>query len=47
MSLYGTIVMDTLNTTSKEYINVFLSGLKEVITFSVSLSLGQHTLIGN
>lgn len=47
MSLYGATLSDTLNTTSQEYINVYLSGLKEVFAFSESLTLGQHTLIGN
>lgn len=46
MITYGAALIDSLNTTSQEYIMVFLDGLKEVFSFSESLSLGQHTLIG-
>lgn len=47
MTAYGTALSDTLNTTSQEYITVYLDGLKEVFVFSESLTYGQHTLIGN
>lgn len=47
MTIYGLALSDTLNTTSQEYIIVFLNGLKDVFEFSESLTLGQHTLIGN
>jgi len=47
MSLYGATLSDVLNTTSQEYIYVYLSGLKDIFVFSESLTLGQHTLIGN
>lgn len=47
MATYGMALSDTLNTTSQDYIIVFLSGLKEVIIFSESFTLGQHTLLGN
>lgn len=47
MTTYGTALSDTLNATSQEYIVVFLNGLTEVFKFSESLTLGQHTLIGN
>lgn len=46
MTTYGSALSDKLNTTSQEYIIVFLDGLKEVFTFSESLTLGQHTLFG-
>ncbi|VVC34388.1 Hypothetical protein CINCED_3A011587 [Cinara cedri] len=46
MTTYGSALSDTLSTTSQEYIIVFLGGLKEIFTFSKSLALGQHTLIG-
>lgn len=46
MTAYGVALSDTLNTTSQEYIIVFLNGLKDVFAFSDSLTLGQHTLIG-
>lgn len=45
--MYGTALSDALNTTSQEYINIFLCGLKEVFAISKSLTLGQHILIGN
>jgi len=47
MTTYGTTLLNTLNNTSKEYFIIFLDGLKEVFVFSESLTLGQHTLIGN
>lgn len=47
MTSYGASLSNTLNTTSQEYIVVFLNGLKEVFVFNESLTLGQHTLIGN
>lgn len=47
MTAYGTALLDTLNTTSQEYITVYLDGLKEVFVFSEFLTYGQHTLIGN
>lgn len=47
MTAYGTALSDTLSTTTQEHIIVFLGGLKEVFSFSESLSLGQYTLIGN
>lgn len=47
MTTYGSALSDTLSTTSQEYIIVFLISLKEIFTFSKSLALGQHTLIGN
>ncbi|XP_022169090.1 protein MMS22-like isoform X2 [Myzus persicae] len=46
MTAYGTALLDTLNTTSQEYITVYLDGLKEVFVFSEFLTYGQHTLIG-
>lgn len=46
MTVYGASLSDTLNTTSHEYIVIFLDGLKEVFLFSETLDLGQHTLIG-
>lgn len=46
MIIYGAALIDSLNTTSHDYITVFLDGLKEVFAFSESLSLGQYTLIG-
>lgn len=46
ITAYGTALSDTLNTTSQEYITVYLDGLKEVFVFSESLTYGQHTLIG-
>lgn len=46
MTAYGITLSDTLNTTSQEYIIIFLNGLKEVFAFNESLTLGQHTLIG-
>lgn len=46
MTVYGTALLDTLNNTSQEYVNVFLCGLKEIFTWSKSLTLGQNTLIG-
>lgn len=45
--MYGAALLDTLNATSQEYINIFLCGLKEVFVLSKSLTLGQHILIGN
>jgi len=47
MNAYGIALSDTLNTTSQEYITIYLDGLKEVFVFSESLTYGQHTLIGN
>lgn len=47
MSAYGTALLDTLNTTSKDYIIIFLSSLPELFMFTESLALGQHTLLGN
>jgi hypothetical protein len=47
MTAYGMALSDTLNTTSQDYIIIFLSGLKEVFIFSESFTLGQHTLFGN
>lgn len=46
MITYGASLIDSLNTTSQDYIVVFLEGLKEVFALSESLSLGQYTLIG-
>ncbi|XP_025409386.1 protein MMS22-like, partial [Sipha flava] len=46
MTAYGMALSDTLNTTSQDYIIIFLSGLKEVFIFSESFTLGQHTLFG-
>lgn len=46
ITAYGIALSDTLNTTSQEYITVYLDGLKEVFVFSESLTYGQHTLIG-
>lgn len=47
ITAYGTALLDTLNTTSQEYITVYLDGLKEVFVLSESLTYGQHTLIGS
>ncbi|XP_025201736.1 protein MMS22-like [Melanaphis sacchari] len=47
MTAYGTALSDTLNTTSQEYITVYLDGLKDLFLFSESLTYGQHTLIGS
>lgn len=47
MFMYGAALSDTLNTTTQEYINIFLCGLKDVFILSKSLTLGQHILIGN
>lgn len=47
MATYGTALSDTLSTTSQEYIIVFLGGFRDIFTFSESLALGQHSLIGN
>jgi len=47
MNAYGIALSDTLNTTSQEYISLYLDGLKEVFIFSESLTYGQHTLFGN
>jgi len=47
MTTYGTALSTTLSKTSKEYIIVFLDGLKDVFAISESLTLGQYTLIGN
>ncbi|XP_050425464.1 protein MMS22-like [Adelges cooleyi] len=43
---YGSALSEIVETTPKEYITIFVDGLREIFTYNESLTLGQHILFG-
>ncbi|XP_050538340.1 protein MMS22-like [Daktulosphaira vitifoliae] len=43
---YGSVLSEVLNFTSREYLNIFISGIKEVLIYNDSFNLGHHSIFG-